>query len=459
MIFEANTVKDVRIAYVGGGSRGWAWTLMGDLDKAKDMSGTVCLYDIDEKAARDNEIIGNNLDPSHWKYTTSKTLAEALTDADFVVISILPGTFDEMEYDVHAPEKYGVYQSVGDTTGPGGLIRALRTVPMIEEIGRAVKENCPNAWVINYTNPMAVCVKTLYRAFPDIKAFGCCHEVFGTEKLLANALDDICGISGITRKEICVNVVGVNHFTWFTKAHYRNIDLFDVYKKFADKYYESGFELKEKVGHWMNDSFSNAKRVHFDLFRRYGYIAAAGDRHLAEFMPRENYLASPECVRGWKFGLTSVEWRKNDLKKRKTKSADLVSGKITFDHKDSGEEGVALMRALLGLSVMVTNVNIPNAGQIENLPIGAVVETNAAFRADMLSPVCAGRIPDSILPLIARVSKENDDAVEAGVSRSRDAALAAFKSGHLLDGIPEAKKEALFDEMFEGTKKYLTMYK
>lgn len=459
MIYEANTVKDVQIAYIGGGSRSWAWTLMGDLYKAKDISGTVRLYDIDEKAARDNEIIGNKLDPSHWNYTVKKTLSEALTGADFVIISILPGTFDEMEFDVHTPEKYGVYQSVGDTTGPGGLIRALRTIPMIEEIGRAVEKYSPRAWVINYTNPMAICVKTLYRAFPGIKAFGCCHEVFGTQKLLVAALEDICGVNDAKREDICVNVVGVNHFTWFTQAHYRNIDLFDVYKKFADKYYESGFEDVGKVGNWMNNSFASAQRVHFDLFRRFGYIAAAGDRHLAEFMPGEDYLASPECVAAWKFGLTPVSWRKNHLAEKLKKSADLVSGKMAFEIKDSGEEGVALMRALLGLSDLVTNVNVPNVGQIENLPIGSVVETNAAFRADMLSPVCAGKVPDSILPQVSRVSKENDDAVDAGFSRSKAAALAAFKQGHLLDRLSGQQKEALFDEMFEGTKKYLTMYK
>ena len=101
------------------------------------------------------------------------------------MISIMPGTFDEMESDVHAPEKFGIYQSVGDTTGPGAVMRALRTIPMFEEFAAAIREYCPQAWVINYTNPMTVCVKTLYRVFPKIKAFGCCHEVFGTQKLLA----------------------------------------------------------------------------------------------------------------------------------------------------------------------------------------------------------------------------------------------------------------------------------
>ncbi|HPC77986.1 MAG TPA: alpha-glucosidase/alpha-galactosidase, partial [bacterium] len=124
--------QDIRIAYIGGGSRGWAWKLMTDLALEKDLSGTVRLYDIDYEAAKNNEIIGNKLSVKpevvgRWNYMAVKTLDEALYGADLVVISILPGTFDEMYSDVHAPEKYGIYQSVGDTTGPGGLIRGLRT--------------------------------------------------------------------------------------------------------------------------------------------------------------------------------------------------------------------------------------------------------------------------------------------------------------------------------------------
>ena len=150
--------EEVKIAYVGGGSRGWAWGLMSDLATAGDMSGEVCLYDIDYEAAKNNEIIGNKFNSlegatSKWTYKATKTIGEALSGAQFVVISILPGTFDEMESDVHTPEKYGIYQPVGDSTGPGGVIRALRTMPMMAEIALAVKEYCPDAWVINYTNP------------------------------------------------------------------------------------------------------------------------------------------------------------------------------------------------------------------------------------------------------------------------------------------------------------------
>ena len=230
--YTDSKVSEIKIAYIGGGSRGWAWGFMSDLATSDDISGDVYLYDIDYEAAQHNEIIGNKYKDlketkSIWNYHAVKGIDEALKGADFVIISILPATFDEMESDVHAPEKYGVYQPVGDTTGPGGIIRAMRTIPMYEYIAENIKEYCPEAWVINYTNPMTLCVKTLYRVFPEIKAFGCCHEVFGTQKLLMKVLEETKGIKVSDRSEIKVNPVAVNHFTWLTSAKYKNIDLFE----------------------------------------------------------------------------------------------------------------------------------------------------------------------------------------------------------------------------------------
>ena len=125
MNYTQNGVENLKIAYIGGGSRGWAWGLMSDLASAEDISGDVYLYDIDYEAASHNEIIGNKFNScegakSKWNYHASKTAGEALTDADFVIISILPGTFDEMHSDVHTPEKYGIYQS-GTPQAPAEL--------------------------------------------------------------------------------------------------------------------------------------------------------------------------------------------------------------------------------------------------------------------------------------------------------------------------------------------------
>lgn len=454
-------VEDIKIAYIGGGSRGWAWGLMSDLAKAEDICGTVALYDIDFEAAQHNEIIGNSIIKQHpsvspWNYQAVQTLGDALTGADFVVISILPGTFDEMESDVHAPEQYGIYQSVGDTTGPGGIVRALRTIPMFEEIALAIKAHCPKAWVINYTNPMTVCVRTLYQTFPEIKAFGCCHEVFSTQKLLGVALSDICGIERVTRDEVKVNVLGVNHYTWLTSARYRDMDLFPVYRAFAEKYKETGYD-NHRNENWLNRFFRTRDKVKLDLFLRYGIIAAAGDRHLAEFSPGNWYIKDPETVESWEYRLTPVSWRRDELKERLRKSAAMMAGEEAFALKETGEDGVRQIRALLGLGDLVTNVNLPNTGQIPNLPLEAVVETNAVFTSDTVVPVQAGPIPEKIYSLIARVAGEQECIARAGKERDLDLAFEAFLADPLVRiSMPDAK--ALFGAMLENTKAYLSMY-
>ena len=455
MIYENDSVKELKLAYIGGGSRGWAWTLMNDLAKTEDMSGTVYLYDIDTEAARNNEMIGKKFPGNNWEYKAVETAAEAMTDADFVIISILPGTFDEMESDVHAPEKYDIYQSVGDTAGPGGFFRSLRTVPMMREIAANVRRYCPNAWVINYTNPMAVCIGALYREFPEIRAYGCCHEVFGTQTLLANALEEMEGIKGVSRREIAVNVVGVNHFTWFTSAYYRNHDLFDVYSRFIEKYYEIGYNRKG-LGNWMNDFFQSDARVRMDLFRRFGYVAAAGDRHLAEFMDFEDYLA--DCSK-WSFALTPVSWRKNNLKERLARSERLLSGEEQWKLTRTGEEGTLQMRALLGLDTLVTNINMPNKGQISNLPYGAIVESNAVFRNGTLTPVMAGAVPDSIYALISRAARENEATLDAAFSLDLGYAYEKFAELNLLKSLKTEEKKALFETMCKNTEKYLSAYR
>lgn len=461
MNFNEKKAENVKIAYIGGGSRGWAWGLMSDLVTNDDMSGDVYLYDIDFQAALDNEEIGNKYNSiedakSVWNYKAVKTIGEALTGANFVVISILPGTFDEMASDVHTPEKYGIYQSVGDSSGPGGIVRAMRTIPMYEEIALAIKEYCPKAWVINYTNPMTLCVKTLYRVFPEIKAFGCCHEVFGTQKVLSFALDKVLGIKDVPREEIKVNPVAVNHFTWITKAKYRDIDLFPVYEKFTDMYHKDGY-AEHIDQNWMNAGFHSKEKVKMDLFRRYGYIAAAGDRHLAEFCPGNWYLANPETVKDWGFGLTTVDFRKNDLKNRLQRSEDLRTGKEELKNNNTGEEGVLQMRALLGLCDLVTNVNIPNVGQIPNLPMGAVVESNAVFSDDSVTPVFAGEIPSEIYPLISRISGEQEEVSAAIAERDLGRIFNAFVNDPLTT-CSYADAKVLFKEMVENTKKYLDMY-
>ena len=458
MKYEADKVSDIQIAYIGGGSRGWAWTFMTDLAMESRISGTIRLYDIDRGAAEANAIIGNRQKQREevsgkWDYVVKDTLQEALSGADFVVISILPKTFNEMEADVHMPERLGIYQSVGDTAGPGGMMRALRTLPMFMEFGEAIKKYCPEAWVINYTNPMTLCVKTLYQVFPQIKAFGCCHEVFGTQKVLASIASQELGCDSMDRRDVHVNVLGINHFTWFDYASYKGIDLFPVYRKYIDVHYEEGYE--EKDNHWMNSTFACAHRVKMDLFKRYGLIAAAGDRHLAEFTPGDEYLKDPETVAGWKFGLTTVAWRKEDLQKRLERSRRLVSGEEELKLEPTGEEGILLIKALCGLERVVSNVNIPNAGhQIANLPENAVVETNAVFERDAIRPVLAGSVPEQVRQLIIPHLENHDRIMQVvlGDNRDVDLVVEAFQNDPLVKGrATKEQVQALVRDMMSAT--------
>lgn len=456
MIYKDKKVSDIQIAYIGGGSMGWAWTFMTDLSLEDKISGTIRLYDIDNEAAKRNESLGNALksDPKRkgkWDYITSNSLKDALTGADFVVISILPGTFKEMYSDVHTPEKYGIYQPVGDTTGPGGLIRSLRTIPMFVEIAEAIKEYSPNAWVINYTNPMAICVRTLYNVFPEIKAFGCCHEVFNTQKLLASMCKDKLGVEEIDRHEVNVNVMGINHFTWFSHASYQGVDLFPMYNDFVNEHYETGYP--KNFDGYLNDVFACSHKLKFDLFRKYGLIAAAGDRHLAEFMP-PIYLKDLETAHSYGFTFTTVDYRIEDLHKRQDRSKRLLNGEETLDYIPSGEEGILLIKSLVGLERTISNVNLPNMGQIPNLPLGTVVETNAVFEKDHIAPVIAGNIPDNIKELIMPHVHNQGDIADGALTYDKERVFKAFLNDPLMTiGAEDARK--LFDEMLENTKEYL----
>ena len=296
---------------------------------------------------------------------------------------------------------------------------------------------------------MTVLTKTLYSIFPGIKALGCCHEVFGTQKLLIDMLEDMGVSKDAKRHDIKVNVLGINHFTWIDKATYRNIDLIPIYEKFVDKYYESGYS---KEGEWNKTIFSSGSRVKFDLFRQYGIIAAAGDRHLAENCPGW-YLKNPKTARSWQFSLTPVSWRKKDLIERIEKTMRIYNGSEKPVLRDTGEEGVAMLKALKGLGSIRTNVNTINRGQHEGLPLGAVVETNAVFSKEGIKPVDAGRLPADIENLVLRQVKNQESLVKACLDQDRKGVQNVF----INDPLVHLKKQdavKLFDEMFEKNKAF-----
>ena len=211
------------IGYIGGGSRNWAVALMRDLAMCPHLTGEVRLYDTDHDAAAFNARYGAWVQShpdakSRWTYRAVPTLKAALRGADFVFCSIEPGPIAYFASNLRLPEEYGIYQAVGDTVGPGGNVRALHAIRAYRQFAAAIAEHAPRAWVLNFTNPMTVCTRTLYSVFPGIHAYGCCHEVFGTQALLGRVYADETGDEPPARHEVCVNVLGLNHFTWIDRA-------------------------------------------------------------------------------------------------------------------------------------------------------------------------------------------------------------------------------------------------
>ena len=455
-------MKNIKLVYIGGGSKAWARVFMNDLALTEELGGELALYDLDRGAAELNRRIGDRINAhpdalSRWDYVVYDDLEAALSGADFVAISILPGTFDEMRIDVHTPEKYGIFQPVGDTVGPGGVLRAMRAVPVFEGFARAIRKCCPDAWVINLTNPMTILVRALYGVFPEIKAFGCCHEVFNAEDFLCCVIAEQLGVPRPDRHALTVDASGVNHFTWITEARYGETDVLALLPPFIDKFYERGY--CEKRGHapdgWRDDPFCYGNKVKMDLFRRFGVLAAAGDRHLVEFINGAQYLYGPDAAEQWLYHFTTVDHRRADRAKKIADSEAMADGRILAPLERSSEELVQFMLAILGFGSVVSNANVPNVGQMPQLPLGSVVETNCVFDRGGVKPVVANPLPGGVLSLVTPNALNIENLHKAIKERDLHKILEAFLAQPLCSGLSYEAGERLFREMALGTARYL----
>jgi galacturan 1,4-alpha-galacturonidase len=439
----------LKIAYIGGGSRGWAHILMNDLALCADLSGEVDLYDIDLEAAQLNEKLGNWLQTqpgvlSRWKYRAVEILPEALQGADFVFISIQPGPLEMMAHEIAVAEKYGLYFPVGDTTGVPGLMRGLRSAMIYEGFAHAIADHCPEAWVINYSNPMSICTRTLTKVEPGLKVFGCCHEVFGTQHILAGLVQEALGLEETPKRDdIRVNVFGINHFTWINRADFLGHDLLSIARQHLEKPSVLRVYTQEEVeneGGWFQDHH----QIKFELFKRFGTLAAAGDRHLSEFVP--GFTGSPEELFRWGIIRTPVSWRIERWKVAPQIVQNYLDGSLCWEPQDSGEEALRQIRALLGLEDFITNVNTENTGQVSNLPIHAVVETNAHFSRDRVTPLTAGELPPGVLGLVSRHVANQEMIIEAALKREKDLAFQAVFNDPTTR-LPIDKAWAMFNEI------------
>lgn len=457
-------MQNIKIAYIGGGSKMWARIFMNDLALNKDFCGEISLYDIDEIASTRNQIIGNMISElpncvSPWHYTIASTLDKCLKDAQFVVLSILPGTFEEMMVDVHEPEQYGIYQTVGDTVGPGGVLRSMRTVPLYEEFANAIAKICLKAWVINFTNPMSICVKTLYDVFPKIKAFGCCHEVFHAQEFLAMVVKEEKNLlNRPLREEIKIDVVGINHFTWITHASYKGEEILPLIDNYYNKHFIDGVYEGEDPLAFKYNTYAYGNKVKMDIYKRYRVLGAAGDRHLVEFMNNKWYLSSLETINKWAISITPVLSRINDQTSKIEETIKMVNKEKVVEIHKSNEEAVEIMKALLGLGDLITNVNYPNQHQAIGLPDDVIVETNCIFKKDQIEPLIASPLPSGPLNLVVRNCLNINNCYEGIKKRDFNIIFEAFLNQPLCSTLELVEAKQLFKTMVIKTRKYLDPY-
>lgn len=440
-------MKSIKITYIGGGSQQWALRLMADLALSKTLSGSLVLYDIDVEAAEKNkeistQIFGRPEAIGTFDVSVEADLDQALEGADFVVISIEPGPTEKRFIDLKIPEKYGILQSVGDTTGPGGIARAIRSIPTMMDLAHHIMEIAPDAWVINYTNPMAWCTGALYAAEPEIKALGCCHEVFHTQEMLGRWIAETYKVETPKRHEITLDISGVNHFTFATDAVWNGKSILSDFRETLESADREALIANAQKRESEEDWFVSDFKIAEDFLARFGVLGAAGDRHLAEFVPW--YLSSKEELNSWGVTLTPYEWRmKRSENPDKARKAFLEE-----DLKPSGEEGVLMLEALSGANdeLFRTNFNMPNMGQNPDAPIGAIVESYGLISENKVSPIACGVLPSALQALEDRILTIQELVLDGVITRDRETLFAGFAIDPLVCGSTRSARE-LFDEI------------
>ena len=294
------------------------------------------------------------------------------------MVNISTGGFASMRHDLEIPERYGIRQSVGDTVGPGGIVRALRNIPVFLDIARDMEDICPDAWMLNLTNPMTTICRSVTRE-SSIRTVGLCHEITITQYVLSLLLD-------VSFLDIQPTVAGVNHLPFITKLDVAGGDGLALLRDLLDHADERASEplaneFPEGLGHekisegveWTKADLLHANRVKFELFSRFGVLPAAGDRHLVEFFP--GFLTEESAWGGrWGVQLTTIEEREY-WQGRHVADFEAMLASDEIPTMPSGEMVTPVIQCLMLDRPGWFPLNVPNAGQVVDLPDSVVVES------------------------------------------------------------------------------------
>jgi alpha-galactosidase/6-phospho-beta-glucosidase family protein len=435
-----------RICFIGGGSYNWMPKLLADLALTPDVEGSIVLQDINPNALDDIQRYGRKALASvgsNFSIETTTDLERGLDGADFVVVTITTGGLDTMALDLDIPASYGIYQSVGDTVGPGGLSRALRNVPVMVGIVQAMQRRCPAAWLLNLTNPMTVLTRVVGLC-SDIKVVGLCHELFGVRGGLMRMF-------GGDVADFEMRVAGVNHLIWLLEMTIRGQDGLQMVRDFVRD--GRPLPVPPSRGEW-HEPFVDRWKLKLELFDVYGALPAAGDRHLAEFFP---YFLSDATRRGADYGvqLTTIPHRRQQVATARAAVLDAIETDLPPLSR-SPEATADIVSAVANGRSVRTIVNLPNTGQIDNLPRGAVVETLAEITSAGAQPLTVGRLPDGVLSTLQPHVTNQELIARAALHGDRRLALQALVNDPLVANLQTARQ--LLDDLLRAHAEYLPQF-
>lgn len=430
-----------KIAIIGAGSIIFCKTLLNDMFSTPALKGSTyalmgpTLWKLEKmKTFADNLIEKNGLDASVYCTTDRR---DALKDADYVILMFQVGGVEAFKYDYEIPMKYGVDQCIGDSMGPGGIFRCLRSAPVLIGIGEDMKELCPDAYVLNYVNPMgAVC--TTMGAATSMKFVGLCHGVQTT-------LDLVAGYTDCKKNEIDFLCAGINHMAWFLKLEKDGKDLYPLLKA-----------NMEKPGYYKNE------KVRGEVMRHCGYIMTESTGHLSEYLPwfRKNKAALDRyCDEPAFGGETGAYYKYSAMVAEKFKATDVLSIESGLLEPRSKEYCSYIIEAIETDIPFRFNGNVINRGYISNLPDGAAVEIPIYADKGGLWPHTVGALP----PHLAAMNQSNLSvqslAAQAAITGDPELAFWAVAMDPLTSAVLTLKEiRDMVIEMFEAESQWLPQF-
>ena len=436
-----------KIVIIGAGSRVFTKSLITDFLSYPELrSSTISLMDLDEGRLGLMKAFAEKLVSQHdfeAKVESTTDRREALEGADYVVLSIRVGGLEASRLDLEIPAKYGIVQGVGDTIGPGGVFYGLRHIPVILDICRDMEDLCPEAWLLNYTNPMAM-ICWAVNDQSRVKNAGLCHSVQGTASELARYLS-------APLDEISYWVAGINHMAWFLKLRWRGEDAYPLLReRFKDPRVYSGPEA-----HWAGPDL-----VRVEIFRAFGYFVTESSQHMSEYVPY--FRKRPELLERFRlaYRLDTIEGMLERRAMAEEEMRRMIDGDEPIPIRRSTEYCSHMIHSMETGAPRRVNVNVRNDGLITNLLRGCCVEVPCLVDRNGVHPCFVGDLP----PQCAALNRTNINVQELGalaaVERDKELAFQAV----LLDPLTSAmlsidETRSMVDEMFEAEARYLRDYR